>query len=56
MSAAKLTQQICCGLLTPAAAVEVGKPFSLWLPDARACEIDLLRAKKSPIFSVFALS
>ena len=27
MSAAQLTQQICCGLLTPAASVEVGKPF-----------------------------
>ena len=38
MSAAQLTQQICCGLLTPAASVEVGKPFSLWLPDPRACE------------------
>ena len=25
MSAAQLTQQICCGLLTPAASVEVGK-------------------------------
>ena len=38
MSAAQLTKQICCGLLTSAASVEVGKPFSLWLPDARACE------------------
>ena len=29
MSAAQLTQQICCGLLTPA-SVEVGKPvFSM---------------------------
>ena len=36
MSAAQLTQQICCGLLTPAASVEVENLFSLWLPDARA--------------------
>ena len=25
MSAAQLTQQICCGLLTPAASIEGGK-------------------------------
>ena len=60
MSAAQLTQQICCGLLTPAASVEVGKlnykPFSLWLPDARACENRRSEGKKLPIFSVFAVS
>ena len=39
MSAAQLTQQICCGLLTPADSIEGGKTigttnlFSLWLPD-----------------------
>ena len=39
MSAAQLTQQICCGLLIPATSIEVGKTigtiniFSLWLPD-----------------------
>ena len=39
MSAAQLTQQICCGLLTPAASIEGEKTigttnlFSLWLPD-----------------------
>ena len=39
MLAAQLTQQICCGLLTPAASREGGKTietinlFSLWLPD-----------------------
>ena len=39
MSAAQLTQQIYCGLLTPAASIEGGitigtiNPFSLWLPD-----------------------
>ena len=38
MSAAQLTQQICCGLLTPAASIKGGKTIgiinlSLWLPD-----------------------
>ena len=39
MSAAQLAQQICCGLLTPAASIEGGQPigtinhFSLWLSD-----------------------
>ena len=56
MSAAQLTQQICCSLLTPAASVEVGKPFSLWLPDAWACEDRPSEGKKLPIFSVFAVS
>ena len=45
MSAAQLTQQICCGLLIPAASVEVGNLFLYGFLMPGPAKIDYLMAK-----------